>query len=252
MACDLHRCFLWGRSQGDLFFTSFSLTIALILLEAPGVLKVGSKRDKAILDDLENHRGMRRLVGYSSSEPSPCFCTSYPPTSTHPGAMKVYAPALWSFKVSVLNLLELGTKSIRRTFQGHPMAGTTFNFGPQSCCYPHKDFKNLSWGWCSITSLGTYDPTKGGHLALWDLKLVVEFPPYSTIFIPSALLMHGNATIASDETRMTVTQYNSGGLFTWVAHKHGPKGEAVKSGTYWWDNPKPLFSKLEGLLTSRG
>lgn len=89
-------------------------------------------------------------------------------------------------------------------------------------------------------------------MALWDLKLVVEFPPYSTIFIPSALLMHGNATIASDETRMTVTQYNSGGLFTWVAHKHGPKGEAVKSGTYWWDNPKPLFSKLEGLLTSRG
>lgn len=82
--------------------------------------------------------------------------------------------------------------------------------------YPHVDFGNLSWGWCAITALGKFDPDKGGHLVLWDLKYVVRFPPGSTIIIPSAMIRHSNTPIGTDETRYSYAQYSAGGLFRWV------------------------------------
>ncbi|KAJ7799863.1 hypothetical protein B0H14DRAFT_3092721 [Mycena olivaceomarginata] len=80
----------------------------------------------------------------------------------------------------------------------------------------HLDFANLSWGWCSITPLGSFDPDFGGHLILWDLRLVIRFPPGSTVFIPSAIIQHSNVPIWSHETRSSFTQYTAGGLFRWV------------------------------------
>ncbi|KAK7057365.1 hypothetical protein R3P38DRAFT_3168888 [Favolaschia claudopus] len=53
----------------------------------------------------------------------------------------------------------------------------TFNFGPATVTLPHIDFRNLAWGWCAITALGDFDPDLGGHLVLWDLKLIIRFPP---------------------------------------------------------------------------
>ncbi|KAJ7713836.1 hypothetical protein B0H14DRAFT_3523214 [Mycena olivaceomarginata] len=35
-----------------------------------------------------------------------------------------------------------------------------------------KDVCNLPFGWCAIQSLGRFDVTQGGHLVLWDLKLM--------------------------------------------------------------------------------
>lgn len=59
---------------------------------------------------------------------------------------------------------------------------------------------------------------EGGHLVLcqWDLKLVIEFPPGSTILIPSVSLYHSNTAIQLGERRYLFTQYTSGGLFRWV------------------------------------
>ncbi|KAJ7800267.1 hypothetical protein B0H14DRAFT_3092679 [Mycena olivaceomarginata] len=81
-------------------------------------------------------------------------------------------------------------------------AACTFNFGPRAICAPHLDFANLSWGWCAITALGDFDPDLGGHLILWDLRLVIRFPPGSTILLPSAIIRHSN--------------YTAAGLFRWV------------------------------------
>jgi hypothetical protein len=67
-------------------------------------------------------------------------------------------------------------------------AAATFNFGPATVTFPHTDTLNLVWGWCAITALGAFDPQRGGHLVLWDLCLVIQFPPGSTILIPSAIL----------------------------------------------------------------
>ncbi|KAF7292529.1 hypothetical protein MKEN_01471900 [Mycena kentingensis (nom. inval.)] len=92
----------------------------------------------------------------------------------------------------------------------------TFNFGPITATFPHIDFANLIWGWCFITALGRYDPDRGGHLVLWDLKLIIRFPPGTTIAIPSALLRHSNISIQAGETRMSFTQFSAAGLFRFV------------------------------------
>ncbi|KAG1721304.1 uncharacterized protein EDB91DRAFT_1064451, partial [Suillus paluster] len=75
----------------------------------------------------------------------------------------------------------------------------TFNLGPTVVTLNHTDNLNFASGMCSITALGNYDPTKSGHLILSDLGLIVQFPPGSTIIIPSAILCHGNVSISSGE-----------------------------------------------------
>ena len=99
----------------------------------------------------------------------------------------------------------------------------------------------LSWGWCTVTSMGTYDHTKGGHLILWELGLAVEFPPYSTIFLPSAVLTHGNTAVGVTEWWSTITQYSTQGLFRWVAYGYSLKHEKKMSGKGWWDSPKHVL-----------
>lgn len=99
----------------------------------------------------------------------------------------------------------------------------------------------------------------GQHLVLWDLKVVIEFPPGSTILIPSAALRHSNTAIAKGETRYSFTQYSAGGLFRWVVQGF------QKSPQYWasltpeehatareecdrrWGMGIGLFSTLESL-----
>ena len=60
---------------------------------------------------------------------------------------------------------------------------------------------------------GSRNPT---YLVLWDMGLVIEFPPGATILIPSATLRHSNVCLNPGDTRMSFTQYSAGGLFRWV------------------------------------
>lgn len=125
--------------------------------------------------------------------------------------------------------------------------------------YPHTDPGNLPFGWCAITAPGLFDPDLGGHLVLWDLGLVIRFPPGSTILLPSAILRHSNIAIGKDETRYSFTQYTAGGLFRWVEHGFQnedsfaasltPKQaqeEAVLRG-HRWEKGLGLFSTVEEL-----
>jgi len=113
-------------------------------------------------------------------------------------------------------LVDWCPSKIRRNYEGTAFASITINFGPRTVSLPHRDWANLSWGWCSISSLGDFDPEKGGHLVLWDLRLVVQFPPGSSITIPSAMVRHSNVPISSGETRYSIAQYSASGLFRWV------------------------------------
>lgn len=47
---------------------------------------------------------------------------------------------------------------------------------------------------------------------------MIEFPPGSTILLPSAVLRHSNTAIQKHEERYSFTQYTAGGLFRWVDH----------------------------------
>jgi hypothetical protein len=106
--------------------------------------------------------------------------------------------------------------SLERPFQRSVFAAVTYNLGPQTVCERHFDSANLAFGWCAVTALGRFDSEKGGHLILWELGLVVEFPAGSTIFLPSAVVSHSNVPIAQGETRYSFTQYAAGALFQWV------------------------------------
>jgi hypothetical protein len=114
-----------------------------------------------------------------------------------------------------LGKLFLRDATLKRPFHSVYTAAT-YNLGPQTVCFPHIDFANLPFGYCAVTALGQYDYKKGGHLVIWDWKLIIEFPPGSTILLLSGVLKHSNTAISSDEVRYSFTQYSAGGLFRWV------------------------------------
>ena len=90
------------------------------------------------------------------------------------------------------------------------------NFGPQAVTVDYVDNGNDPCNWCHIVALGQYDPTKGGHIVLFDLKLAIEFPAGASVLIPSAILRHGNTSIQKGETRQAIIQYCPGGLLRWA------------------------------------
>lgn len=76
--------------------------------------------------------------------------------------------------------------------------------------------KNLAVGWCSVTALGKFDHKRGGHLVLWEPGLVIEFPPGSTILIPSAAIHHSNIPIGAKELRQSITQFSARAIFSYI------------------------------------
>jgi hypothetical protein len=156
-------------------------------------------------------------------------------------------------------LLHTWKPSLRPNFLGSVFAACTFNFGPRAICASHLDFANLAWGWCAITALGNFDPDYGGHLILWDLGLVIRFPPGSTILIPSALIRHSNVPIRAHEQRGSFVQYTAGGLFCWV--RNGFKTseawyssasrtqleEREEEDKVWWEQGMNMLSIIDDL-----
>ncbi|KAF9491825.1 hypothetical protein BDN71DRAFT_1397732, partial [Pleurotus eryngii] len=128
-------------------------------------------------------------------------------------AFQLWAPKLHLYYHDHVKQMYQALPSLRRNFSCSVFPCATFNFGPNACCFKHRDTQNLAFGWCSITALGRFDHTKGGHLVLWDAKLIVEFPPHSTILIPSSTVLHSNIEVCSSEERASVTRYCSGGIF---------------------------------------
>jgi len=141
------------------------------------------------------------------------------PLLTTPGATGVlatWAPDLHAYYADTLDALHTHNPSLKRIFPTSIFAATTYNFGPRTVCFKHTDFANLPFGMCAVTAFGDFDPKKGGHLILWECGLVIEFPPGSTILLPSATISHSNVTIGRNERRYSFTQYTAGGLFRWV------------------------------------
>ncbi|KAI0652179.1 hypothetical protein C8Q79DRAFT_997324 [Trametes meyenii] len=155
-------------------------------------------REKSIAASLLDNHSIQRVAGFGSA------------------AFRLFAPKLHAYYSKTLDALEAHHPRLKRNFKNSVFARITFNLGPRTVTYIHIDQNNLPAGLCAITALGDFDPTLGGHLILWDLGLIIEFPPGATILIPSALLRHSNAAIRPGETRYSLTQYSAGGLFRWV------------------------------------
>lgn len=171
--------------------------------------------------------------------------------------MASWAPELYKYYVNQLRLLYEKHPKLKHIFPSSIFAAASYNFGPRTVCFKHTDFANLPFGWCAVTAFGAFDPKKGGHLILWDLGLVVEFPPGSTILLPSAVIAHSNVRISHDETRYSFAQYTAGGLFRWVENKFQLQADyhaslsdeelaaAMKRNEDRWSFGLSLFAKLK-------
>ncbi|KAJ6549601.1 hypothetical protein DFH09DRAFT_1320076 [Mycena vulgaris] len=167
-----------------------------------------------LTDELLAHVYFQRLAAFTNSKPT--FLAPHTPLTPLQVLFALWAPLLFTFYQANMALLAGWKRSMRWNFPSRIFASCVFNFGPRAITAPHVDYANLAWGWCSVTALGDFDPDFGGHLILWDLRIVVRFPPGSTVLIPSALVRHSNVPIRAHETRASFTQYSAGGLFRWV------------------------------------
>ncbi|EIW85787.1 hypothetical protein CONPUDRAFT_47905, partial [Coniophora puteana RWD-64-598 SS2] len=136
----------------------------------------------------------------------------------------------------------------------------SFNYGGNVVTNKHVDCMNLPQGWCAIWAGGDYDPTQGGHLILWELGLVIEFPPSSVILIPSSIVPHGNIAIQPNETRVSMTHFCPGGLARWVHADFRPMKSLSQAerqevhggeGNERWSSMVSLFSTMDTLISDR-
>ncbi|KAF8969306.1 hypothetical protein BDZ97DRAFT_1915275 [Flammula alnicola] len=150
-----------------------------------------------------------------------------------------------------------------RNFAKSVFPNAAFNFGPDVRTYLHRDVLNSPLLWCFITAMGNFDPTKGGHLILWELKLVIEFPPGSVIAIPSATITHSNTPVAPGEIRTSFTQYCPGPLFRYIDNDFMTEAklkeenpakyeEVCKLKSSRWKTGLDLFSTIDELVERGG
>lgn len=142
----------------------------------------------------------------------------------------------------------------------YPSAG--FNFGPDVWTYKHRDVLNCPFGWCAVQSLGRFDTTKGGHLVLWEARLVIEFPSGSLILLSSAAITHSNLPVGSGDVRASFTHYASGGIFRYIDYGlRTEKGLKEEDYELWdevrrekegkWKAGCNLMSTVEGLSSKK-
>lgn len=130
--------------------------------------------------------------------------------------LATFAPRIHRYIGRGVGTIERRLLHLRRPFPNSPYPALTVNFGPQTVCLPHVDHANSPSAFCAVAALGNFDATRGGHLVLWELKLIIEFPPGTVVLIPSSLITHSNVSVAPGETRYSFTQYAAGELFRWV------------------------------------
>ena len=140
------------------------------------------------------------------------------------GAFKAYGKRTFDYMKTTMEALQVSRNSskenlkLKKPYNDKVKAFSccSFNLGEQFIFFLHLNDGNLAQLWCSITPVGWFDPRIGGHIVLWDYRLVVEFPPGSTMLLPSALVRYSNISIHPGESCYSIIQYMSGGLFHWV------------------------------------
>jgi hypothetical protein len=125
-------------------------------------------------------------------------------------------PKIYNDGKGTLNKLYKHDRSLTKNWKANAYPCTAFNFGPRVHCKPHKDFGNTPQTFCVVQASGRFNPMRGGHLIIKELKLFIRFPAASTILIPSALLPHSNTPVGTHEIRLSFTQFVPGGLLRYV------------------------------------
>ncbi|KAJ7209357.1 hypothetical protein B0H12DRAFT_1030471 [Mycena haematopus] len=159
---------------------------------------LNNKAYTGIAEQLLADRHIKRMAGFADA------------------AFALWAPRLYMHYRECDAKLRANHPNLRRPFQGSVFFCAAFNFGRSVWTFKHRDVLNLAFGWCAVQALGHFDATQGGHLILWDLELVVEFPAGALILLPSATVAHSNVPVREGEERTSFTQFSAGGMFRYV------------------------------------
>ncbi|KAJ7646088.1 hypothetical protein DFH06DRAFT_997872 [Mycena polygramma] len=150
----------------------------------------------------------------------------------HLDLFAAFSPESFRLATALADSLFSAHPDLPRPFAG-AWTNTTFDLGPQTVTVPQSPSGYVRWCWLAITALGTFNPRLGGHIILWDLGRVLEFPPGATILIPS-LLRFSICKIQPGETRYSFTQYF-----------------AAEDAWERWPAATALFSKLKNISSLR-
>jgi hypothetical protein len=122
---------------------------------------------------------------------------------------KTWMPKLFKSAREALDKVLALTPSLKPVYAASAFSLMTINFRPSTTSNVLIDnFQTVS-GDSAITAAGHYDYRKGGHLVLREWKTVIEFPPCSTILIPSTVAALGTVGIAPSEQRILLAQYST-------------------------------------------
>ncbi|EIM79813.1 uncharacterized protein STEHIDRAFT_69087, partial [Stereum hirsutum FP-91666 SS1] len=168
------------------------------------------------------------------------------------------APKLFRQIDDALIELEGELPDLQRPFPQSVYPTVTFNLGDEVCTDLHHDFLNWIFSWCAIHCLGEHNFRLGGHLILWEWKIVIQFPPGTTILVPSACVAHGNTAIVDGKVRKSFTEYVPGGLLRFHRYKfrteaqfrtEDPEGWArmKKEGKARFEEGIGMYSTLDSL-----
>ncbi|KAJ7161982.1 hypothetical protein C8R43DRAFT_880570 [Mycena crocata] len=152
----------------------------------------------AMMERLLGDEDLKRMATFASA----AFC--------------LWAPRLYEYYREHKQALHAKYPHLGYIFGRSVFSCAAFNFGPNVWTFRHRDVLNVPFGWCAVQSAGPFDPTKGGHLVLWDLMLVIEFPPGALILLPSATINHSNVPVQEGDKRVSFTQFTAGGLMRFV------------------------------------
>ena len=205
---------------------------------------------KAALRELLSSQSIPKLVGFGNCEQAATRCKQHTDdVCGHVAMLKRYAPELHDYYSAVLEKIHAQFDDLELHFRNSAFSGITFNIGQRVVTYRHRDHLNIPFGLCCVTALGDFDHTKGGHLILWDLNLIIQIPPGASYLIPSAILTHSNVDIAAGETRMSITQFFAGGLARWVECGGMSQKEYERQGN---QLPSPEVMWTKGIELLRG
>ncbi|KAK7434134.1 hypothetical protein VKT23_020360 [Stygiomarasmius scandens] len=154
-----------------------------------------SARERELLEPLLSSQAFARIVGHVNA------------------AFATWAPKLYTRYAEDLDHHRQHDPNFTKTFPSTVFAAATFNLDDQTLSAEHLDYFNFLFGLCAVTAFGNFDPTVGAHIILWDLQVVIEFPPSTSMLIPSCWCRHSNTAMSKDSIRHSFVQYSAGGLF---------------------------------------
>lgn len=201
-----------GQTVRTVFYSLSPTPDVHFVWKKPGNL-VHSKHLQSLIDQVLKDKDIQRIAGFQSSRPP---SVQRDLADYLIGAFALFAPKLYQFLANKLSALFAWNRGLRHNFKSSIFPVITLNCGPNTSTLDHADHGNAAGMYCAITSLGLFNSKKSAHIVVERAKIAVEFPPGSTVLVPSATLPHGNTPLQPGESRMSITQYCAGGLIRWV------------------------------------